>query len=313
MSEKTQVVTEEFAARSLLVKLAGRYEVDPDKMMGVLKNTAFRQTGRDRREITNEQMTALAIVANQYGLNPFTGELYAFPAKNGAIVPVIGINGWSRIINEHPEFDGVEFNEVGGMTQCRKDAKPDEIRGECPEGMECVIYRKDRSHATKVTEWIGECYRDTEPWNDMPRRMLRHKALVQCARIAFSFVGVYDEDEGARIIEGDVIVDTAETGAAPHTGGTAAAVNDALKPDDQAEDIEDADIVEDVGESGASQFTGESGTRALLDLVSTSSDAEELDRLRSINGERSASPPDKSSVTKAIAGKFKAMAEGGNG
>ena len=306
MSEKTQVVTEEFAARSLLVKLADRYEVDPDKMMGVLKNTAFRQTGSDRREITNEQMTALAIVANQYGLNPFTGELYAFPAKNGAIVPVIGINGWSRIINEHPEFDGVEFNEVGPVDVIKS-------KKECPDGIECVIYRKDRSHATKVTEWIGECYRDTGPWNDMPRRMLRHKALVQCARIAFSFVGIYEEDEGMRIIEGDVIVDTAETAAALHTGGTAAAVNDALKPDDHAEDIEDADIVEDEWDPDAPthvDYTGEKGTTELLSMVESSSSAEQLDELRSLNQERKASPPDKSRLTKAIAARFKAMAEG---
>jgi hypothetical protein len=29
--------------------------------------------------------------------------------------------------------------------------------------------------------------------------MLRHKALVQCARLAFGLVGVYDPDEAERI------------------------------------------------------------------------------------------------------------------
>ncbi len=31
--------------------------------------------------------------------------------------------------------------------------------------------------------------------------MLRHKAMIQCARIAFGFGGIYDADEAERIIE----------------------------------------------------------------------------------------------------------------
>jgi len=32
--------------------------------------------------------------------------------------------------------------------------------------------------------------------------MLRHKAMVQCARLAFGLVGVYDYDEAQRIVTG---------------------------------------------------------------------------------------------------------------
>jgi hypothetical protein len=31
--------------------------------------------------------------------------------------------------------------------------------------------------------------------------MLRHKALIQCARVAFGFSGIYDPDEAERIVE----------------------------------------------------------------------------------------------------------------
>jgi len=31
--------------------------------------------------------------------------------------------------------------------------------------------------------------------------MLRHKALIQCSRIAFGFSGIYDEDEANRIVD----------------------------------------------------------------------------------------------------------------
>ena len=40
--------------------------------------------------------------------------------------------------------------------------------------------------------------------------MLRHKALIQCARIAFGFAGIYDEDEGQRIREAEAATDIQE-------------------------------------------------------------------------------------------------------
>lgn len=85
-------------------------------------------------------------------------------------------------MNEHPQFDGIEF---------------DQDDGKCT----CIIYRKDRSRAIKVTEWMDECRRDTGPWKSHGRRMLRHKAMIQCARLAFGFGGIYDQDEAERIVE----------------------------------------------------------------------------------------------------------------
>lgn len=173
----TQVATLDQPRRtSLLATMAGKYGVDADKMLVTLKETAFRG------KVSNEQMMALLVVANQYNLNPWLKEIYAFPDRNNGIVPVVGVDGWSRIINEHPEFDGMDFTQ-------------DE------ESCTCTIYRKDRSHAIQVTEYMDECRRDTGPWKSHPRRMLRHKAMIQCARVAFGFVGVFDPDEAERIVE----------------------------------------------------------------------------------------------------------------
>jgi phage recombination protein Bet len=175
---------------SILVKIASRYSVEPTVLLDTLKNTAFRQ--RDNQPpVTNEQMVALLVVADQYKLNPFTKEIYAFPDKGG-IVPVVGVDGWARIINEHPAFDGMDFNDG-----------PADKAG-APEWIECVMYRKDRTHPTKVRERMSECRRSTPPWQSHPTRMLRHKAMIQCARIAFGFAGIYDEDEAERIIERDM-------------------------------------------------------------------------------------------------------------
>lgn len=148
-------------------------------VLETLKATAFKG------QVNDAQMTALLIVANQYGLNPWTKEIYAFPDKNNGIVPVVGVDGWSRIMNDHPQFDGMDF-EIDD------------------ESCTCKIYRKDRSHPIQVTEYMSECKRNVGPWTTHPKRMLRHKAMIQCARLAFGFVGIYDEDEAARIREVDM-------------------------------------------------------------------------------------------------------------
>ena len=148
---------------------------DGSDIIQTLKATAFKGP------VTDSQMTALLIIAKSYGLNPWTRELYAFPDKGG-IVPVVGVDGWSRIINSHPQYDGMDFEQNA-------------------ESCTCIIYRKDRGHPTKVTEWMAECKRNAGPWLSHPYRMLRHKALIQCARLAFGFVGIFDQDEAERIAE----------------------------------------------------------------------------------------------------------------
>ena len=145
-------------------------------VLETLKATAFKG------QVNDAQMTALLIVANQYGLNPWTKEIYAFPDKNNGIVPVVGVDGWSRIMNDHPDFDGMDFEQDEESCTCRID-------------------RKGRSHPIQVTEYMSECKRGAGPWLSHPKRMLRHKAMIQCARLAFGFGGIYDPDEAERIAE----------------------------------------------------------------------------------------------------------------
>lgn len=184
-------------SKSILAKFSDRYSVDPSKMLDTLKNVAFKQKNG---HITNEQMIALLVVADQYKLNPFTKEIYAFPDK-GSIVPVVGVDGWSRIINSHENFDGMEYAYSDSIVT-EPNAKP------CPEWVECKMYRKDRSHAVVAREYLDEVYRPpmngrNGPWQTHTKRMLRHKATIQCARLAFGFVGIYEEDEAQRIIESE--------------------------------------------------------------------------------------------------------------
>lgn len=169
------------ALQAMTSKLAQRLDmgVDGSSLIETLKATAFKG------QVTDAQMVALLVVANQYALNPWTKEIYAFPDRGNAIIPVVGVDGWSRIINSNENFDGMDFEQDD-------------------EKCTCIIYRKDRKHPIKVTEYMAECKKaGAGPWQTHPRRMLRHKAMIQCARIAFGYVGIYDPDEAERISEGE--------------------------------------------------------------------------------------------------------------
>lgn len=174
------------AIATLTGKLAQRFGMTSDtELVSTLKQTAFKTS----EPVSDAQLTALLVIANEYGLNPWTKEIYAYPDKHKGIVPVVGVDGWIRIVNEHPQFDGIEFNTAE------------------KEWVTCTIYRKDRTRPTVITEYLQECARGTDPWRQMPRRMLRHKALMQCARVAFGFA-LYDDEE-ARIAAGETVIDAA--------------------------------------------------------------------------------------------------------
>lgn len=187
------------ALSTLTQKLADRLDMgDGSQLIETLKATAFKGS------VTDAQMTALMVVANQYGLNPWTKEIYAFPDKQNGIVPVVGVDGWSRIINEHPQFDGMEFRQSEIMVLM------DGARNPAPEWMECIIYRKDRSRPMVIREYLDEVYRPPfkkdngyqvdGPWQTHTKRFMRHKTMIQAARLTFGYTGIYDQDEAERIV-----------------------------------------------------------------------------------------------------------------
>ena len=155
---------------------------DANECAEVLANSIIPNNARPA-----EIITFLAI-AKQYRLNPITKEIYAF-ANRGGVQPIVSIDGWLKIINSHPQFNGMEFSDhlaADGSLQ----------------SVTCRIFRKD-DHPVEVTEYMNECRRNTDPWKQWPSRMLRHKATIQAARYAFGFSGIVDQDEAERIVGGN--------------------------------------------------------------------------------------------------------------
>ena len=141
---------------------------------------------------TQADLDRLLMLSERLGLDPLNNEVYATEVtpesgKKARIVFVVGVDGWSKIINSHPQFDGMKFVEsVPG---------DDEL----PLYIECTIFRKDRRVATSIREYMYEAHTGQGAWLTHPRRMLRHKAMVQCARACFGLGGVYEPDEAERV------------------------------------------------------------------------------------------------------------------
>jgi hypothetical protein len=118
------------------------------------------------------QETCLRLIT-EYKLNPRADELDLVQFEEGHWQVFITVNGWAKLINAHPAFCGIEFSEAS------------ELEEGVPLWMGCAIYRTDRVKPIEVKEYFNEMKTEHAAWQQMPRRMLRHRAMQQCARLAF--------------------------------------------------------------------------------------------------------------------------------
>ena len=150
---------------------------------------ALLQTSLSRLDSwTLPDLERLLTASLKYNLSPVGREIFLCPDPAGrAPLLVVGVDGWSRLLNDHEQFAGVRFKES------------DELVDGIPAWVECTIHRRDRRVPTAIREYLCEVRGTSSAWITHPRRMLRHKALVQCARVAFGLGEIVDPDEAQRI------------------------------------------------------------------------------------------------------------------
>lgn len=118
-------------------------------------------------------LTILRSMQNLH-LDPLCEEIGFTQYDDGQWQVFITIEGCSKLLNQHPQFNGLVFNQA------------DTLIDGVPEWMECSIHRKDRTVPTTVREYLTEVRGENPIWQKMPRRMLRHRALQQCVRLAIA-------------------------------------------------------------------------------------------------------------------------------
>jgi hypothetical protein len=118
-------------------------------------------------------LKTILVTTKCYQLNPLLGQIDWELNLDGSYEVYIPIDGWITLIHRQPTFQGITF-----------DQSPESENG-IPIWMECTIFRSDLNHHTTVREYYAELKTEHPIWQQMPRRMLRHKTLQQCARLAF--------------------------------------------------------------------------------------------------------------------------------
>ena len=152
----------------------------------VLRGMIVSAKNQHGAQATNAELAIVTGVCATYDLNPLVKECAAF-VSGGKLSVVVMVDGWYKLVNRRPEFDGVEF-----------DDKFDD-KGNLAS-ITCRMFIKGRERPVCVTEYMSEC-KDPKSsvWTKWPARMLRHKTYIQCARMAFGISEVIDDDEASRI------------------------------------------------------------------------------------------------------------------
>lgn len=152
----------------------------------VLRGMIVSAKNQHGAQATNAELAIVTGVCATYGLNPLVKECAAF-VSGGKLSVVVMVDGWYKMVNRRPEFDGVEFDD-------KFDDKGSLV------SITCRMFIKGRERPVCVTEYMSEC-KDPKSsvWQKWPARMLRHKAYIQCARMAFGISEVIDDDEASRI------------------------------------------------------------------------------------------------------------------
>lgn len=173
-----------------------------EEITDVLRGIIVSAKNQHGAQATNAELAVITGVCATYGLNPLVKECAAF-ISGGKLQIVVMIDGWYKLVNRQPDYDGVEFEE-------HFNDKGDLV------STTCKMYLKTRGRPVCVTEHMTEC-RDSKStvWQKWPARMMRHKAFIQAARMSFGISEVVDDDEAARITSARQEKDITPASAAP--------------------------------------------------------------------------------------------------
>lgn len=141
------------------------------EMINTLKDTVCKGA-------TNAQFRMFAEVCKATGLSPWLKEIWFVPG----VGVMAGRDGYLRVANEHPMFDGMD-------TKVERDAQSKPVKATCS------VYRKDRSHPITCEAYYNEYKKSGNVWQTYPSAMISKVAEVLALKRSFSINGVVTEEE----------------------------------------------------------------------------------------------------------------------
>lgn len=149
--------------------------------------------------LTNSEFLLFSEMVKATGLNPVTKEIWAIKA-GGRLQVMTGINGFLKIANSHPAFDGMEVShdwDGKNLVSCT-----------------VKVHRKDRKFPAIATAYMAEYAKPSPIWKQMPSVMLAKCAKSLAIREAFiqELGGLYTAEEMPTTYAQPAEVVNAETG-----------------------------------------------------------------------------------------------------
>ena len=142
-----------------------------ETMLNTLKETVCKGA-------TVPQFRMFIEVCKRTGLDPFLREIWVVPG----VGVMAGRDGYLRVANEHPMFDGMD-------TKVERDAQSKPVKATCS------VYRKDRSHPITCEAYYNEYKKAGNVWQTYPSAMISKVAEVLALKRSFSINGVVTEEE----------------------------------------------------------------------------------------------------------------------
>src|SRR5215469_1494113 len=100
--------------KSVVLYMADRFGMEPAAFEATVRATCIKPD-KNGHVASREEFAAFLLVAKNYNLNPLTKEIFAFTDR-GSVIPIVSVDGWANLINSHPSFDGMDFeDDVSGQ------------------------------------------------------------------------------------------------------------------------------------------------------------------------------------------------------
>lgn len=141
------------------------------EMIDTLKATVCRGA-------TDAQFKMFIEVAKATGLNPWLKEIWFVPN----VGVMAGRDGYLRVANDHPAFDGME-------TRVERDERGVPIKAVC------TVWRKDRNHPVISEAYYDEYKKTSQVWQTYKSAMIQKVAEVMALKRSFAINGVVSEEE----------------------------------------------------------------------------------------------------------------------
>lgn len=186
---------------SKLVEYANKKGLSIEAARQILSNGPCGNLPQELR--TDEAFELLLLRAEGLGIDPLSGDIRVTTFDGYTVSIYLSSDGFLRIANEHPQFDGMTIDTPPEEEWFDLPMKIMDRKVRCPSWVSVTILRKDRKVPTIVKEYFDECYSNgtfdeatgcfaNGPWQRSPKRQLTNRAISSAIRVAFGVVGITD-------------------------------------------------------------------------------------------------------------------------